>query len=262
MARTRGYEPSATRTAEKISGWRGRGLPPATYLLIVSGSAPGRSVRGDKVLANLGLAGELFLIGHNEYSGKLKINSEMLSCGLAAAALGELLLAGALTIDKGRLVSWTARQSGDTLTDLVVAELQRIGGGHPAHSWIEHLRERIKEVVAHRLAKHGVIRIETARTLTGRMQTRFVANDPIEASRPAVRLSFLLGQGPLPLDPHSALLSALTTAIGIELVIPTISSRLVRDRLAGVRASLPAAHADLVKGVETAVATVALSARG
>ncbi|GHJ49078.1 hypothetical protein Cs7R123_64200 [Catellatospora sp. TT07R-123] len=211
---------------------------------------------------DLALADELFLIGHDEYSGKTKINNDVLSCGLAAAALAELVLGGTLVIESGRVAAWTARQNGDAVNDQVVAELQRVGTGHPVQNWIQHLRTDIKEVVAHRLGLRGVVRRETARSLTGRTQIRYPATDPTEATRSVVRLGFLLGRPSETLDTPASLLCSLTTAIGVSIVVPMLSNPATRDRLEQVRTGMPQDLRDLVKGVESAIATVALQARG
>lgn len=212
-------------------------------------------------MAHPALADELFMMGHDEYTGKIKINGDVLSCGLAAAALGELLLAGTLTVDGGRVTGWTAQQNGDVVVDQVVSQLQRVGAGHGVHQWIEHLRAEIKELVAYRMVGHGLIRRETSRSFTGRTQTRFPAGDPTEATRSSVRLGFLLGR-PSDFDPQSALLASLATAVGLGIVAPTLTAGAVRERLGAVRAALPPACRDLAAGVDTAIATVALQAHG
>ncbi|MDI1462822.1 GPP34 family phosphoprotein [Catellatospora sp. KI3] len=210
----------------------------------------------------LALADELFLIGHDEYSGKTKINNDVLSCGLAAAALGELMLAGTLVVESGRVAAWSARQNGDAVNDQVVAELQKVGTGHPVQNWIQHLRTDIKEVVAHRLGLRGIVRRETSRSLTGRTQVRYPAADPTEATRSVVRLGFLLGRPSEALDLPAALLSSLSTAVGVAIVVPMLNNGQTRDRLEQVRLGLPQELRELVKGVESAIATVALQARG
>lgn len=211
-------------------------------------------------MAHLGLADELFLIGHDGYSGKARIHTNMFSCGLAAAALGELLLAGDLGIEEGRITGWRPRPTGgDVVVDQVLAELQRIGAGHPVHGWIEHLRNEIKEVIAYRLVGRGVVRREVSRSLTGRTSVRYPAVDATEVTRPIVRLGFLLGRRD-PLDPLSALLSGLTAAIGVGIVVPMLSAGAARERLAAVSAAMPQAHRDLLKGLDAALAAVALSA--
>ncbi|MEV4411229.1 GPP34 family phosphoprotein [Catellatospora sp. NPDC049609] len=208
-------------------------------------------------MAGLALADELFQMGHDEYSGKVRVSVDMLGCGLAAAALGELLLAGTLSVQDGKLAGWTARQTGDPVTDQVVAQLQRVGAGHALHHWVAHLRPEITELVAYRMAGKGVIRRETSRSFTGRVQTRFPASDPTEATRSAVRLGFLLGR-PSDFDPQSALLAMLATGVGLDIVAPSLSGGQVRDRLALLQRSLPADHRDLIRAVDTAVAAIAL----
>ncbi|WP_155372780.1 GOLPH3/VPS74 family protein [Catellatospora vulcania] len=212
-------------------------------------------------MPELALADELFVMGHDEYSGKPRINHDVLSVGLAAAALGELLIAETLTVDGGRVTGWTAKHNGDPVTDQIVAQLQKVGPGHRVHQWVEHLRGDIKELVAYRLVGHGAIRRETSRSFTGRTQTRFPATDPTEATRPVVRLGFLIGR-PGDFDPQSALLACIATAIDLNIVAPTLSPSTVRQRLADLPARLVPGYRDLLAAVDTAVAAVALQAHG
>ena len=208
-------------------------------------------------MAELALADELFHMAHDEYSGKVRISGDMLGCGLAAAVLGELLLAGTLTVTDGKLAGWTAGQTGDPVNDQVVVQLQRVGAGHALHHWIAHLRADIVELVAYRMTSRGLIRRETSRTFTGRTQTRYPAADAMAATRPAVRLGFLLGR-PTDFDPHSTLLAALATGVGLDIVAPSLSAAQVRDRLTQLQRALPPGHRDLAKSLDTAVAAVAL----
>ncbi|GAB4052253.1 GOLPH3/VPS74 family protein [Catellatospora paridis] len=212
-------------------------------------------------MPELALADELFVMGHDEYSGKPKLNHDVLSVGLAAAALGELLIAETLTVDGGRVTGWTAKQNGDPVVDQIVALLQRVGPGHRVHQWVEHLRGDIKELVAYRLVGRGVVKRETSRGFTGRVQVRFPATDPNEATRSVVRLGFLIGR-PADFDPHSALLACIANAVDLNIVAPTLSPSTVRQRLAELPGRLAPAYRDLLAAVDTAVAAVALQAHG
>ncbi|GAA1419550.1 GPP34 family phosphoprotein [Catellatospora coxensis] len=212
-------------------------------------------------MPELALADELFMMGHDEYSGKSRLNHDVLSVGLAAAALGELMIDETITVDGGRLTGWTAKQNGDPVTDQIVAQLQQVGPGHRVHQWVEHLRGDIKELVAYRLVGHGVVRRETSRTFTGRVQVRFPATDPTEATRSMVRLGFLLTR-PGDFDPQSALLACIATAVDLSIVAPTLSSATTRQRLAELPGRLVPGYRDLLAAVDSAVAAVALQAHG
>ncbi|MEV0453608.1 GOLPH3/VPS74 family protein [Catellatospora methionotrophica] len=212
-------------------------------------------------MPELALADELFVMGHDEYNGKPRINHDVLSVGLAAAALGELLIADTLTVDGGRITGWTARQSGDPVVDELVAQLQKVGPGHRLHQWVEHLRGDIKELVAYRLVGHGLVKRATSRGFTGRVQVRFPATDPTEATRSVVRLGFLLTR-PGDFDPQSALLACLATAVDLSIVAPTLSPSTVRQRLADLPARMVPGYRDLLAAVDSSVAAVALQAHG
>ncbi len=208
-------------------------------------------------MADLGLTDELFHMAHDEYSGKVRISGDMLGCGLAAAALGELLLAGTLAVTDGKLAGWTAQQTGNPVNDQVVAQLQRVGAGHALHHWIAHLRPDITDLVAYRMVGRGLVRRETSRSFTGRTQVRYPAADPMAATRPAVRIGFMLGR-PTDFDAQSALLAALATGVGLAIVAPALSASQVRDRLTQLHRALPPDHRDLAKSLDTAIAAVAL----
>jgi hypothetical protein len=213
------------------------------------------------MMAELWLADELFLIGHDEYNGKPKINIELLGAGLAGAALAEMLFSGGVELTNGQVGLGPTYRAGNVVANHVLAELRTNGNGHPVQAWIEHLRPDIREVVAFRLVGGGVVRRQTSRSLTGRAQVRFPALDPMGASKSAVRIGYLLGS-PQPLDTVTALLAGLTGAIGIPIIVPTLSSGLARDRIAANRAALPPAHRTIVAGVEAVVSSVALSSHG
>ncbi|MEU7822514.1 GPP34 family phosphoprotein [Catellatospora sp. NPDC049133] len=212
-------------------------------------------------MPELALADELFVMGHDEYSGKPRLNHDVLSVGLAAAALGELMIAETVTVDGGRLTGWTARQNGDPVIDQIVAQLQQVGPGHRVHQWVEHLRADIKELVGYRLVGHGVVRRETSRSFTGRTQIRFPATDPTEATRSMVRLGFLLTR-PGDFDPQSALLACIANAVDLTIVAPTLSTATMRQRLAELPGRLVPGYRDLLAAVDSAVAAVALQAHG
>lgn len=192
------------------------------------------------------LADELFLVGHDEYTGKPTGNTEVLASALAGAVLGELLLDGRLTIVEGRLAVQAARAYGERVTDAVLGEVCRQGDRLPVRHWVAYLRGDVREVVARRLVATGLVRREQPRGLARRGHTRYPAYDPQRYAEPRRRLAqALAGQ-----DPVDAQLATLAALAGVAGLVP--------DPV-GIREHLPWVLRDLVAGAEEAVHTLALT---
>ena len=52
-----------------------------------------------------GWAPDFFLVAHDEFTGKLLVNKNLLGCGLAASQLAELVATEQLTLDNGLVVT-------------------------------------------------------------------------------------------------------------------------------------------------------------
>lgn len=192
------------------------------------------------------LADELFLVGHDEYTGKPTGNAEVLASALAGAVVGELLLDGRLTIVEGRVAVQAARAYGEKVTDAVLGEVCRQGDPQPVRHWVDYLRGDVRDVVARRLVATGLVRREQPRGLARRGHARYPAYDPQRYAEPRRRLAqALAGQGPM--DAQLATLAALA---GIAVLVPDP---------ARIRENLPWVLRDLVSGVDEAVHALALA---
>ena len=175
--------------------------------------------------APLPLADELFLVGHDQYSGRPHVADAVLDTGLAGAVLGELFLSGRVDVEEGCLVTVRdQRPYGDRVSDAALAEILKRRESHPVRAWVEYLRAD---------AQRG----------------------------PQVRLRYVLDH-PDRGDTRTALLGTLVLITHLESVVGGGTDRQARGRLVGLRQDLPAELATLVLGVEAAVAQVALSGRG
>ncbi|MCW6010528.1 GPP34 family phosphoprotein [Micromonospora sp. CPCC 205371] len=193
------------------------------------------------------LADELFLVGHDEYTGKPTGNAGVLASALAGAVLGELLLDGRLTIVEGGVAVQAARAYGEKATDAVLGEVCRQGDRRPVRHWVGYLRGDVRDVVARRLVATGLVRREQPRGLARRGHTRYPAYDPQRYAEPRRRLAqALAGQGPM-----DAQLAALAALAGIAGLVPDPTR---------VRENLPWVLRDLVSGVDEAVSAQALAA--
>jgi hypothetical protein len=211
-------------------------------------------------MQTLPLADELFLIGHDEYSGKTIVGGEVLDTGLAGAVLGELLVAGRITCTDGKVVGRDPRPFGDSVTDAAVAEIRRKGDGYSTRAWIEYLRQEVREMIAGRLVRAELIQREQGRSMF-RSVIRYPATDRVRAAAPRVRLRYVL-ERPRLIDLQSALLATLVRLCALESVLvldlhPTSGV----DVLTAATGLLPAEAQSLVASVDTAIAAVTLTIR-
>ncbi|MFC7550569.1 GPP34 family phosphoprotein [Plantactinospora sp. GCM10030261] len=208
------------------------------------------------------LADELFLIGHDEYTGKTRVNEELLATGLAGAVLGELLINRRISCLGGKVSVVDQRPWGETVSDAALGELQRRMGSYVVRAWVEHLRDNAREAVGRRLVNAGVVRREESRGMLGRRNgVRFPGVEPMVCAQPQVKLAYQL-ERPGVIHPQMATLAALLLAVGLEhLLVVTMSRQECKEQLSQITASLPEELHTLVTGVQAATAALALTVR-
>jgi Golgi phosphoprotein 3 (GPP34) len=200
------------------------------------------------MMITLPLADELFLVGHDQYSGKAQVDDRALDTGLVGGVLGEMVLSGRLGVDADTMIEvWDRRPYGDRVTDAALAEVLKQDHPHSARSWVEYLRDHVRTMVAARLVLRGLIQQQFSR------QRRFPAVDPVLAAAPQARLRFMLDR-PGTADEQTAALGALMLATGLDFVVGRGSGRRTRQELARMHSSLRPDLHQLVLGVEAASA--------
>lgn len=205
------------------------------------------------------LADALFLIGHDEFSGKPHVAIDRLNCALAGAALAELIFERRITIDNGGVIAIDRRLWQEPLTDLLVTEIMGREGVHPTRLWIRYLRDHlnIQERVGTRLATAGVVRREQGRAL--RRSVRWPATDPNQAASPRVRLTALLmRQQRTELDAGTLLLAGLTGAVGFS---SNVFDEQVSTRMRDCRQFLPPPLDGLLSAVVAALDAATVTVR-
>jgi hypothetical protein len=206
------------------------------------------------------LADELFLIGHDDYSGKTQCDAAVLEAGLAGAVLGELVLSRRIDVADGTVVPRDRQDSrGEAVSDTAFAEIVKQPGGHPVRDWVAYLREGARPAVGRRLVGAGLVEQVRGRGLL-RQTLRFVATDPMKASSPRVRLRYMVDRPEL-LDEHTAILAGLVLATGLDGVVAAGASRPIRDSLRGMVSRLPPDLRAVAGGVEAVVAGLGAPAR-
>jgi hypothetical protein len=208
----------------------------------------------------LPLADELFLVGHDQYSGKSQISDSVLDTGLAGAVLGELALTGRVHVDDDtNVLVRDQRPYGERVSDAALAEILKQREAHPVRAWVEYLRDHARTMVAPRLVHSGLVERVQSRSMLKQV-VRYPATDPLKAASAEARLRYMLDH-PGNLDVQTATLAGLVVATGLDFVLGGASPREVRDALARMQRILRPDIVSLVAGVESAIAALALSGR-
>jgi hypothetical protein len=211
----------------------------------------------------LPLADELFLVGHDHYTGRNRIDDSVLDTILAGAVLGELLLAGRVDTEIGMFVTVRdQRPYGERVSDAALAEILKRREPRTLRAWVEYLRADARAMIATRLLQAGVVErvVGRRRLRRPRPVVRYPATDASVAAGPQVRLRYLLDH-PESMDAKTAVLAGLVALAGLATVVGGDSDRQTREALTGLRSGLSSQMQPLVREVESAVAQVSLSVR-
>lgn len=207
------------------------------------------------------LADELFLIAHDDYSGKPLTSGNLLDTALAGALLAELLFDRRITITRAQLFVADKRAWREPVTDRVLTEIVRRGDGHAVRSWLEFLAPRVREHVGERLVDAGAVRRTTSRGLSLRTTVCWPGLDPNRVARPRVRLNAMLERSERPLDVRFATLAGLVRAAGlIRALLPT-NKTAVAERIVSARLLLPTDLAEVLNAVDAVLGHAPLTAR-
>jgi hypothetical protein len=187
------------------------------------------------------LAAGFFLIAHDEFSGKLRMNRDRLGFGLVAAELAQLLAAGRIALVDGRVVltdSYTVEPND--VDGYVLDTIQRHVSVRSVRAWTDSLAEPLYELIAQRLQNLGVVRREAGGGLVRRKPDRFPGVDLLAAARPRMRLERMIAN-PRERDLPGAFTASLLWALGAEGVLdPEIDRIAARELVRQVDEQLPA----------------------
>jgi hypothetical protein len=215
---------------------------------------------GARRCGRLWLADELFLIGHDEQTGRAHLRGRVTGLGLAGALLAELVLFGRMTVDGDRLYVLDDAPPPDAVMHLLLEELRAEPYAPVVRDWLVYLGgAQAYELVVQRLRRGGhVEQVEARRRL--RPETKYLPTDENAAAWPAAALWSALARREA-LDHPQATLAGLVVATGLHRHLrwdDAIPTELVRRHL--VR-PLPAPLRGLVEHVDAAVGDAVLTAR-
>ena len=139
------------------------------------------------------VADDLYLIAHDEVSGKPLVSSRAAGLGLAGGLLAELVLAGAVGVAGDWLVVTGRPPRGEALAGAVLGVVAGERAGLPVSDWLAYLGRTAVRDVAGRLAGAGYLA-----AVRGWRGPRWVPTDPDCAFASLARLrSALSPSGPV-----------------------------------------------------------------
>jgi hypothetical protein len=200
------------------------------------------------------LGNDFFWLAHDHRTGRPRLRPRALAVGLAAALLGEVLIAGAIELRGGRLMIRDESPPAELLAQRIYAEVLADARRSP-RTWVEVLSPSAEFWVVERLRRDGQIRVSWRRRLSsgfagGRGAGR--PRDPVAAAAVSRRLMSELDDGrPVPVS--DAFLIGLAHATDLFLALPEGLSTQRDGRADQMTAGLPNALRHLVGLCEAGV---------
>jgi hypothetical protein len=210
-------------------------------------------------LSGTGLvADDLYLLGHDDRSGRPLLQPRALGTGLAGALLAELILAGWIVVQHDSTVVITrAAPRGTAVQHPLLKQITDEPEPQPVQSWLRFLARNAAPQVALRLAQAGYLRQARGR-VPGR-DGRFIPVNPDWAFAPMIRVRSALDPA-RPLTAGAAALTGLAVACGLGFRLERYQApagRPVADAVAALGPGLQ----DLIAQTQTAVDSAVLSHR-
>ena len=210
---------------------------------------PARGLSGTGLVAD-----DLYLLGHEEGSGKPLLQPAALGTGLAGALLAELMLVGWIGLRQDSAVMITRDAPHGAVQQYAL--LKRIADKpepQPVRSWLRLLAHSAAQDVALRLEEAGYL--EHVRGRVPWRQGRWVPVNPDWAFAPVLRARAALDPA-RPLTAHSAALAGLTVACGLGFKLTehqTQAGRSVQDAVVHLGPGIQEVIAQTEAAVENAV---------
>jgi hypothetical protein len=204
------------------------------------------------------VADDLWLLAHNDVTGRPYIQPRPLGLGLAGALLAELALAGAVSVRHDGITVMTAhRLLGDELLVRVMRQLAGEPESHPLADWLAYLGRTAPADVARRLEACGYLAY-TRGVLPWR--GRWMPADSDSAFSPVLRIRAVLDATQQPTTPAVAL-AGLADACGLWFRLAQYTPARAIRPLSRALAQLPPGVHDLVTQTHAAVDSAVLAHR-
>lgn len=109
------------------------------------------------------IADDLYLLAHDDVTGKPLLQARALGTGLAAALLAELLFAGSVWVSAERIELTGRGRPGDVLGRQILGLLLADRERHSLRDWLLFLGAEAEQAVAERLVQAGYVMAVNAR---------------------------------------------------------------------------------------------------
>ncbi len=210
-------------------------------------------------LSGTGLvADDLYLLGHDDRSGKPLLQPRALGTGLAGALLTELMLAGCIGLRQdGTVVITRDTRQGAVQQHPLLKQVADEPGPQPVRSWLRFLARSAARDVALRLEEAGYL--QHVRSRVPWRQDQWIPVNPDWAFAPMLRVRSALNPA-RPLTAHAAALTGLAVACGLGFRLDLYQAqagRPVQDAVAQLGPGLQ----ELIAQTQTAVDSTVLSHR-
>jgi hypothetical protein len=223
--------------------------------------SPGYGYPGplDSGLSGTGLvADDLYLVAHDDRTGRPHLQPRALGIGLAGALLTELMLAECIGLRRDSTVVFAAGVTRDiVLRHVLLKQIADEPGPQPVQAWLRFLAHGAARDVALRLEHAGYL--QHARSWIPGRPGRRVPVNPDWAFAPMLRVRSALDPA-RPVTAYAAALTGLAVAAGLRFRLDhyqTQGGRTIQDAVAALGPGLQ----ELISQTQTAVDSTVLSHR-
>ncbi|MFV2021180.1 GPP34 family phosphoprotein [Micromonospora sp. LOL_023] len=197
------------------------------------------------------LADELFLIAHDDVTGKRRAPAGVVGRGLAAAMLADLAFVGAVTVAAtGKVVTGTAAPGAVDPWERTVLRWIDTDTLHPPAAWIDRLAGHAYRSVADRLTVAGVVRPRRVRRWW-RRETAYPPVDTNVAAWPWARLSMRVRRS-IRLSVYDSALARLCLTTGLGGYVLGVDTSTARRQLRQLLTPVPPGVDELVRHLAAA----------
>jgi hypothetical protein len=201
------------------------------------------------------VADDLYLLAHDDLTGRPFVQPRALGLGLAGGLLAELTLTGHISVWHGQVVTLGRAVPAEGLARHLLGVLAGEREHHPVRDWLLFAGRTAADNVAHRLAAAGYL----ARAGGRWRGQRWVPADADSAFSPMLRVRAALDAS-RPLAIYGAVLAGLADACGLGFHLAPYAPRPARP-LPHAVAQLPPSLHDLIAHTRTAVDSAVLTHR-
>lgn len=214
------------------------------------------------------LADNLWLIGHDEYTGKGRVTEHTIGLGLAGSLLGELILHGSIDLSpRKEIIVLNRTPLNDVVANTLLTKIIDEYAQPPSRrvtqtrDWLNWLADFSYRWVAQRLIDNGMVtRSETRKMFGLSREVRHCVTDVNNAVLPAVRISTRLAERQ-PLSAPDLAFAKLALASGLERYLLLDVGKNERDYLNRLLAVLRDSLSSVIAETESAIGDAVLSHR-